>query len=86
MSIPMIKLDHMSHAYQDEEGKTVYAVKDISLTIEPGEFVAVIGTNGSGKSTLAKHFNVLLTRRTARAKYAGCGRTTPTMCGIYGRR
>ena len=61
MSIPMIKLDHMSHAYQDEEGKTVYAVKDISLTIEPGEFVAVIGTNGSGKSTLAKHFNVLLT-------------------------
>ena len=57
----MIKLDHMSHAYQDEEGKTVYAVKDISLTIEPGEFVAVIGTNGSGKSTLAKHFNVLLT-------------------------
>ena len=61
MSIPMIKLDHMGHAYQDEEGKTVYAVKDISLTIEPGEFVAVIGTNGSGKSTLAKHFNVLLT-------------------------
>ncbi|WP_301860879.1 energy-coupling factor transporter ATPase [uncultured Megasphaera sp.] len=61
MSIPMIKLNHMSHAYQDEEGKTVYAVKDISLTIEKGEFVAIIGTNGSGKSTLAKHFNVLLT-------------------------
>ncbi len=42
MSIPMIKLDHMSHTYQDEEGQTVYAVKDVSLTIEPGEFVAVI--------------------------------------------
>lgn len=61
MSIPMIKLDHMSHTYQDEEGQTVYAVKDVSLTIDQGQFVAIIGTNGSGKSTLAKHFNVLLT-------------------------
>ncbi len=61
MSIPMIRLDHMSHTYEDEDGKTVYAVKDISLEIQPGEFVAIIGTNGSGKSTLAKHFNVLLT-------------------------
>lgn len=61
MSIPMIRLDHMSHTYEDEDGKTVYAVKDISLEIQLGEFVAVIGTNGSGKSTLAKHFNVLLT-------------------------
>ena len=61
MSIPMIKLDHMSHTYQDEEGQTVYAVKDVSFTIDQGQFVAIIGTNGSGKSTLAKHFNVLLT-------------------------
>mgnify|MGYP001042820540 FL=1 len=60
MSTPMIKLDHMSHTYEDENGQPVYALKDISLEIQPGEFVAVIGTNGSGKSTLAKHFNVLL--------------------------
>ncbi|MCL1846914.1 MAG: energy-coupling factor transporter ATPase [Coriobacteriia bacterium] len=36
------------------------ALDGISLTIERGEFVAVIGANGSGKSTLAKHINALL--------------------------
>lgn len=45
-----------------EDGKVEekYAVKDINLTVNKGEFLVVLGHNGSGKSTLAKHMNALL--------------------------
>ena len=45
---------------QTDFGPADYAVKDISFSIEKGEFVAVLGHNGSGKSTLAKLINGLL--------------------------
>jgi energy-coupling factor transport system ATP-binding protein len=38
----------------------INALKDIDLTIQGGDFVALLGQNGSGKTTLAKHFNGLL--------------------------
>ena len=68
MTEPMIKTDHLSHTYEDEDGKVVYALKDISLEIGKGEFVAIIG---SGKSTLAKHFNVLLTPTSGTCEVCG---------------
>lgn len=68
---PMIVVDHMSHTYEDEQGNLVHALQNISLSIDKGEFVAIIGTNGSGKSTLAKHFNVLLTPTDGRVLVGG---------------
>lgn len=56
----MFDIRHMAHAYVDEDGNTGYALRDVSVQIKRGEFVAVIGTNGSGKSTFAKHLNALL--------------------------
>lgn len=56
-----IRLEHVSYRYQKRgAGEGHYALRDISLSIAPGEFVAVIGQTGSGKSTLIQHFNGLL--------------------------
>lgn len=61
----MIKTDKLvfEYAKRDEEGNIIgksRAIDDVSLDIEPGQFIAILGHNGSGKSTLAKHMNALL--------------------------
>ena len=56
-----IKVENLAYTYpgvDDTPGVTVF--EDLSLTIEDGSFVAVLGGNGCGKSTLAKHFNSIL--------------------------
>ena len=54
-----IHAEHLCFAYDDEKD-TIPAVKDISLDIRRGEYVAVLGHNGSGKSTFAKLLNQIL--------------------------
>lgn len=55
-----IKLEHISYCYRQNSASDRFAIKDVSLTIEKGEFVALIGHTGSGKSTLIQHLNGLL--------------------------
>ena len=56
-----ISVEHLAYTYpgvDDTPGVAVF--KDLSLEIQDGSFVAVLGGNGCGKSTLAKHFNTIL--------------------------
>ena len=55
-----ITLENVSHTYQPGSPFQSTAIRDVNLTIEQGEFLALIGHTGSGKSTLAQHINGLL--------------------------
>jgi energy-coupling factor transport system ATP-binding protein len=54
--MPIIKLDGVSFSYE----KNLPVIKNLSLSVESGEYIAIVGHNGSGKSTLAKIMNGLL--------------------------
>ena len=58
----MIETKELSFTYpaSEEGGRDTVALREVSLSIEKGSFVVVLGHNGSGKSTLAKTFNAVL--------------------------
>ncbi|MCD7928670.1 MAG: energy-coupling factor transporter ATPase [Clostridiales bacterium] len=60
MAEPIIQMEHITFSYTTEEGVAPVVLDDVTLDIEKGSFVAVLGHNGSGKSTLAKHMNAIL--------------------------
>ena len=55
----MIDINHLSQAFTTPDGKTVHAVKDVTLHINKGEIFGIIGRSGAGKSTLVRTINFL---------------------------
>jgi cobalt/nickel transport system ATP-binding protein len=53
MTKPIIQTENISYTYPDG----TLAIRDINITINAGEKVAIVGSNGAGKSTLFSHFN-----------------------------
>ena len=66
-----IALDHVSYVYSPGTAYAKHALKDVSLEIEQGQFVGIIGHTGSGKSTLIQHFNGLMQPTSGRVLYNG---------------
>jgi zinc/manganese transport system ATP-binding protein len=68
MADSIIELKNVSTVY---EGERVPAIRDIDLTIESGEFVAIIGPNGAGKTTLLETINGLLPHTRGQVRVLG---------------
>ncbi|MEO7909751.1 MAG: energy-coupling factor transporter ATPase [Roseiflexaceae bacterium] len=70
-NIPLIDIEQISYSYPTAIGSSVAALRKVSLRIERGEYIALLGHNGSGKSTLARHCNALLVPDSGRVLVAG---------------
>lgn len=67
---PLIEVQDLTYSY--ENGKT--ALENLNLSVNEGDYLALIGQNGAGKTTLAKHFNAI--HKATAGKVFVCGRDT----------
>ncbi len=67
----LIILDKVNYVYSEGSGFEKKAIDDVSLTIDKGEFIGLIGHTGSGKSTLTQHLNGLLRATSGTIYYDG---------------
>lgn len=62
-----VEVEHLSYTYPDGH----QALRDVTLTVAPGEKVALLGPNGAGKSTLILHLNGILRVQSGSVRSAG---------------
>lgn len=72
----MIQAENLTFSY-DYAGAPSHALDSVSLSVKPGELVAILGHNGCGKSTLAKHLNALLPLQSGTLTVAGMDAADP---------
>ena len=74
-----IKTENLCFSYDNDGEEKVPAIKNASIEIEAGSYVAVLGHNGSGKSTLAKLLNMILLPTSGKIYINGRDITDPEM-------
>ena len=57
---PFIRIENLTFRYEQPGESGIEALQKVNLTIQRGEYIAIMGHNGSGKSTLARHLNALI--------------------------
>lgn len=58
--MPIIELKNVTYVYNGADGLEGRAINNVSISVEKGEYIGIIGHTGSGKSTLIKHLNCIL--------------------------
>jgi energy-coupling factor transport system ATP-binding protein len=66
-----VELENVRHVYAPGTPFEVEALRGVSLAVEPGEVLGIVGGTGSGKSTLAQHLNLLLVPTSGRVLIDG---------------
>jgi energy-coupling factor transporter ATPase len=78
MQEPLIRLEDVHFTYQADTEQATPALAGVTLDIQAGEYVAILGHNGSGKSTLARHLNALLLPTRGKVIVAGMDTRDPS--------
>ena len=76
---PILELRHISKTFRTDDGREVRAVRDASLSVYPGECVALVGESGCGKSTIARMITRLISPTSG--EIILCGRDTSKLKG-----